>query len=167
MMKDFISEFNNLYNISEIIEKDNWDKFIGLNDSIIHQHTYKEELNSNENKMKNIINMITSRNLYRSIGELLIECSPSDCNSPEESKIKLEYDRENIIVDIVKISHSKNEQCNFYKEKNLIHRTIPDNNYSIIRVYVNDESYNNDALKLFSIISYQFASLPSSSISSS
>ena len=88
MMKDFISEFNNLYNISEIIEKDNWDKFIGLNDSIIHQHTYKEELNSNENKMKNIINMITSRNLYRSIGELLIECSPSDCNSPEESKIK-------------------------------------------------------------------------------
>ena len=55
-----------------------------------------------------------------------------------------------------------------YHNGNLVHILATDNQYTQIQLkgYSINQN-NNDALKLFSIISYQFASLPSSSISSS
>ena len=48
MMKDFIRGIDTTYNITEIIKNDDWDKFIQLNDSIIH--FFKETYDKNEMK---------------------------------------------------------------------------------------------------------------------
>ena len=105
--------------------------------------------------MKEIIESILSRKIYKSVGEIYIDEKVTD--------IKLEYDKENIIVDLVNLSKSK-EECKFYQEKNRINTTTsrPENEHNtLIRIYFKDEKYKGDAQKLFSIVSYQFS--PSSS----
>ena len=153
MMKDFIKEFDASYNITEMIETDDWDKFIQFNDSIIY--FFKETYDKHELKMKEIIESILSRKIYKSVGEIYIDEKVTDIN--------LEYDKENIIVDLVNLSKSK-EECKFYQEKNRINTTTsrPENEHNtLIRIYIKDEKYKGDAQKLFSIVSYQFS--PSSS----
>ena len=67
MMKDFIKIFSGLHSIDDVIQKDQWDKFIQLNDSIIYQHNLNEGLQSDEIKMKEIIHNIMTRSIYKSV----------------------------------------------------------------------------------------------------
>ena len=148
MMKDFIRGIDTTYNITEIIKNDDWDKFIQLNDSIIH--FFKETYDKNELKMKQIIESILSRKIYKSVGEIYID--------KKVTEIKLDYNKENIIVDIVNFSKSE-EECKFYREKNIINISSSTENEgnTIIRIYIKDEKYKGEAQKLFSIVSYQFS----------
>tara|TARA_A100001037_G_scaffold301408_1_gene330850 strand:- start:12 stop:1193 length:1182 start_codon:yes stop_codon:yes gene_type:complete len=156
MMKDFIREFNNLYNIKGIIENDNWSDFIQLNDSITHLQTLKKDLNKNEINMRDIIHSITSRNIYKCVGELLIH---------KIYKPYLTYDKINIVVDSINISNSNEENCKYYKEEKYFSKEtdLINNNRYILRIYIKDEKYRTEATKLFQILKYQFSgSSPSS-----
>ena len=145
MMKDFIKIFSELHSIDDVIQKDQWDKFIQLNDSIIYQHNLNEGLQSDEIKMKEIIHSIMTRSIYKSVGEILLIT---------DTDIDFDHDEDKVIIDKVIISYNDYEKCNYYQEKNIIN-TIKDEEKEklcIVRVYSKDDKSKSGAIELFNLL---------------
>ena len=145
MMKDFIKIFSGLHSIDDVIQKDQWDKFIQLNDSIIYQHNLNQGLQSDEIKMKEIIHNIMTRSIYKSVGEILLIT---------DNDIDFDHDEDKVIIDKVIISYNDYEKCNYYQEKNIIN-TIKDEEKEklyIVRVYSKDDKSKQDAIELFNLL---------------
>ena len=145
MMKDFIKIFSGLHSIDDVIQKDQWDKFIQLNDSIIYQHNLNEGLQSDEIKMKEIIHNIMTRSIYKSVGEILLIT---------DNDIDFDHDEDKVIIDKVIISYNDYEKCNYYQEKNIIN-TIKDEEKEklyIVRVYSKDDKSKQNAIELFNLL---------------
>tara|TARA_B100001013_G_C24358295_1_gene343216 strand:+ start:105 stop:575 length:471 start_codon:yes stop_codon:yes gene_type:complete len=144
-MKDFIKIFSGLHSIDDVIQKDQWDKFIQLNDSIIYQHTLNQGLQSDKIKMKEIIHNIMTRSIYKSVGEILLIT---------DTDIGLDHDEDKVIIDKISISYNDYEKCNYYQEKNILN-TIKDEEKEklyIVRVYSKDDKSKPDAIKLFNLL---------------
>ena len=145
MMKDFIKIFSGLHSIDDVIQEDQWDKFIQLNDSIIYQHNLNQGLQSDEIKMKEIIHNIMTRSIYKSVGEVLLIT---------DTDIDFDHDEKKVIIDKVIISYNDYEKCNYYQEKNIIN-TIKDEEKEklyIVRVYSKDDKSKQDAIELFNLL---------------
>ena len=136
MMKDFIRTFSKLYSMNDTIQNDKWDLFIKLNDSMIHTYNLNDEL-------KKIIHSIMTRNIYKSVGEIL-----STENIPH-----IDYDKDKIIIDQIIIHYSDHETCKYYQEKNIINRI---NNHKekmyILRVYTKEDEYKDYAKEIFELL---------------
>ena len=145
MMKDFIKIFSGLHSIDDVIQKDQWDKFIQLNDSIIYQHTLNQGLQSDKIKMKEIIHNIMTRSIYKSVGEILLIT---------DTDIGLDHDEDKVIIDKISISYNDYEKCNYYQEKNILN-TIKDEEKEklyIVRVYSKDDKSKQNAIELFNLL---------------
>tara|TARA_Y100000590_G_C15739679_1_gene1019796 strand:- start:3872 stop:5059 length:1188 start_codon:yes stop_codon:yes gene_type:complete len=145
MMKDFIKIFSGLHSIDDVIQKDQWDKFIQLNDSIIYQHNLNQGLQSDEVKMNEIIHNIMTRSIYKSVGEILLIT---------DTDIDFDHDEKKVIIDKVIISYNDYEKCNYYQEKNIIN-TVEDKEEEklcIIRVYSKDDKSKQRAIESFNLL---------------
>ena len=145
MMKDFIKIFSGLHSIDDVIQKDQWDKFIQLNDSIIYQHNLNQGLQSDEVKMNEIIHNIITRSIYKSVGEILLIT---------DTDIDFDHDEKKVIIDKVIISYNDYEKCNYYQEKNIIN-TVEDKEEEklcIIRVYSKDDKSKQSAIESFNLL---------------
>ena len=146
LMKEYIETFDEVFNITDIIKNENWQIFIRLNDGMINLSFMRKDL-INENKIQaskkldQIMDDIHRRRIYKSVGEIITD-----------SKINIDgYDRNNIIVDTVKISYYGNENCKFIQERNILNKslTIVNNTKYITSVYYKSEKNKHDAEKLF------------------
>jgi HD superfamily phosphohydrolase len=146
MMKEYIRTFDEVFNITDIIKNENWKIFTRLNDGIINLSFMRKDL-INESKVEaskkldKIMDDIHRRRIYKSVGEIITD-----------SKINIDgYDRNNLIIDTVKISYYGNENCKFIQERNILNKslTIVNNTKYITSVYYKSEKHKTDAEKLF------------------
>ena len=131
------------FNISNIIQNDDWIKFNQLNDSIIYLHNFHTNLNEKECKMKEIIHNIMARNIYKSIGEIITK---------EDIIPTIDTTNDNIIIDKIVINYNDYETCKYYQEKN-IQNTISNSSDKlyILRIYTKgkEQKDHDEAMKIF------------------
>lgn len=131
MMKEFITRLGYEIDLSQIIDENQWDKFIQLTDSIINIIPHRWLLRQDReawppraqasawggggrwDNIQMIIKNIKIRNIYKCIGELITNYRP---------EIK-EETTDNVIIDIVKLSYYGKEECPYIKERNAIDTT--------------------------------------------
>ena len=144
MMKDFIKIYSNVFNLEEIISKGQWDKFIQLNDSIIYSYINNEDKEKSE-QMKDIISNIMSRNIYKSVGEII---------SKEKFIKNISYQKEKIIIDQIIINLNDYEDCNYYQKKNIINTIINEGKEKlyILRIYSKKEEYIKYGDEIFNLL---------------
>ena len=165
MMKEYIQYLDMIIDISKYITNDN---FILLTDNIIdlsvHWRILTEDpfstagkvvynnfnwskkkprkyIFEHQKKMERIIYNIKTRNIYKSIGEIITD-----------SKINIDgYDKENIIVDTIKLSYYGSEKCKYIQERNSINKslTIQNNTKYITSIYYKSDEYKKEANQLF------------------
>jgi len=165
MMKEYIQYLNSIIDISSYITDD---RFIKLTDSIVdlggHWSILTEDpfsiagkvvynnfnwsknkprkyIFDHQKKMEIIIHNIKTRNIYKSVGEII-----------SDSKIMIDgYDKENIIVDTIKLSYYGSEECKYIQERNSINKsfTIQNNVKFITSIYYKSDQYKKSAEKLF------------------
>lgn len=154
MMKEFITQIGYEIDLSQIIDENQWDKFIQLTDSIINIFPHRWLLRPDlENEwggggrwanIQMIIKNIKIRNIYKCIGELITNYEP---------EIK-EQSNDNVIIDIVKLSYYGKEECPYIKERNAIDTTpkkIIDDEY-VTSIYYKEDKYKSEASTLFTNI---------------
>lgn len=154
MMKEFITQIGDAIDLSQIIDEDQWDKFIQLTDSIInifpHRWLVRTDLENEWGgggrwaNIQMIIKNIKIRNIYKCIGELITNYEP---------EIK-EQSNDNVIIDIVKLSYYGKEECPYIKERNAIDTTpkkIIDDEY-VTSIYYKEDKYKSEASTLFTNI---------------
>tara|TARA_B100001094_G_scaffold190554_1_gene184503 strand:- start:4636 stop:5820 length:1185 start_codon:yes stop_codon:yes gene_type:complete len=148
MMKDFIKLYSQKYKVDKIIQRDDWDSYIKLNDNMIDFNEIADPLFGlvvDENiELKKIINNIITRNIYKSIGEIITD-SPIDFE---------DYNKENIIIDTIKISYYGREKCKYFKERR-INNTIDgwkDKDSYITGVYYKTEDYKQEAMRIYNLL---------------
>tara|TARA_B100001094_G_scaffold333003_1_gene407832 strand:+ start:4264 stop:5448 length:1185 start_codon:yes stop_codon:yes gene_type:complete len=154
MMKEFITQIGDAIDLSQIIDENQWDKFIQLTDSIINIFPHRWLLRTDlENEwggggrwanIQMIIKNIKIRNIYKCIGELITNYEP---------EIK-EQSNDNVIIDIVKLSYYGKEECPYIKERNAIDTTpkkIIDDEY-VTSIYYKEDKYKSEACTLFTNI---------------
>ena len=154
MMKEFITQIGDAIDLSQIIDENQWDKFIQLTDSIINIFPHRWLLRPDlENEwggggrwanIQMIIKNIKIRNIYKCIGELITNYEP---------EIK-EQSNDNVIIDIVKLSYYGKEECPYIKERNAIDTTpkkIIDDEY-VTSIYYKEDKYKSEACTLFTNI---------------
>ena len=139
MMKDFIKLYNKCYSIDKIINEDNWKLFIQLNDSMINLYNLDSRESEFYMKMSKMIQNIMTRNIYKSIGEILL--------SYDKNIDSILYDRDKVIIDKVTICYNDYEDCNYYQEKNILNKVHKEGKETlyIIRVYSKNKEYNQYA----------------------
>ena len=134
MMKEYIQMFDEVFNITDVIEGDNWSIFIRLNDSMINLKCKKDLINEEKversKEMDQIIDNIHRRRIYKSVGEIITE---------------------SIIIDTIKLSYYGSEKCKYIQERNSINKslTIENNTQYITSVYYKTEENKEEAQKLF------------------
>tara|TARA_B100001094_G_scaffold332585_1_gene405313 strand:- start:5245 stop:6447 length:1203 start_codon:yes stop_codon:yes gene_type:complete len=158
MMKEYIQGIDKILNINETIQNNNWDDFMKLNDSIIDIIYFinKDTLDTltivdlNYGKdgtvsiidgLKELIQKIRTRNIYKSVGEIITD-----------SVIHLEgYNRGNIIIDTVRLSLNGEETCKYVKARESVNKslTIQGNDKYVTCIYYKKEEYKDDAIQLF------------------
>ena len=145
MMKEYIQMFDEVFNITDVIEGDNWSIFIRLNDSMINLKCKKDLINEEKversKEMDQIIDNIHRRRIYKSVGEIITD-----------SEIFIEgYNLESIIIDTIKLSYYGSEKCKYIQERNSINKslTIENNTQYITSVYYKTEENKEEAQKLF------------------
>ena len=143
MMKDFIKLYNKCYSIDKIINEDNWKLFIQLNDSMINLYNLDSRESEFYMKMSKMIQNIMTRNIYKSIGEILL--------SYDKNIDSILYDRDKVIIDKVTICYNDYEDCNYYQEKNILNKVQKEGKATlyIIRVYSKNKEYNQYADGIF------------------
>ena len=143
MMKDFIKLYNKCYSIDKIINEDNWKLFIQLNDSMINLYNLDSRESEFYMKMSKMIQNIMIRNIYKSIGEILL--------SYDKNIDSILYDRDKVIIDKVTICYNDYEDCNYYQEKNILNKVHKEGKETlyIIRVYSKNKEYNQYADGIF------------------
>ena len=143
MMKDFIKLYNKCYSIDKIINEDNWKLFIQLNDSMINLYNLDSRESEFYMKMSKMIQNIMTRNIYKSIGEILL--------SYDKNIDSILYDRDKVIIDKVTICYNDYEDCIYYQEKNILNKVHKEGKETlyIIRVYSKNKEYNQYADGIF------------------
>ena len=148
MMKDYLKLLDSYINFSDIINKDKWNQFMILNDSIIDKIPFIEKMNGETSwlhaSMKEIIKNIKTRNIYKSVGEIITD-----------SKIKQnEYNNDHLIIDTIKISFYGIEKCKFVQLRKSINtsQTSQNNDKFITTIYYKSNEYKKEAEDLFNII---------------
>tara|TARA_Y100000768_G_scaffold332563_1_gene272233 strand:+ start:84 stop:575 length:492 start_codon:yes stop_codon:yes gene_type:complete len=157
-MKEYIQGIDKIININETIQNNNWDDFMKLNDSIIDIIYFinKDTLDNltivdlNYGKdgtvsiidgLKELIQKIRTRNIYKSVGEIITD-----------SVIHLEgYNRENIIIDTVRLSLNGEETCKYVKARESVNKslTIQGNDKYVTCIYYKKDEYKDEAIQLF------------------
>lgn len=133
MMKEYITSLDKCLSIQEIIETDNWNKFIEITDSIID---YPPSLC--EDISKEILHNIKTRRIYKLAGELVVSTNELFDDIPSEVT-------NNIIIDKVSIKYYGKEKCQFYTDRCIINKeTFSNNDLFIIAVYYKQEYCQGD-----------------------
>lgn len=113
MMCDFLQKLDPYISIKDIVENDNFEKFITLTDSITDCVYYIPNI---DKEIKTLVNRIKQRDIYQYIGEIV---------SPD--KIVFDCKKENdTIIDEVKIEYKGSEMCKYYQKKVSIGRSSCD-----------------------------------------
>jgi len=150
MVSDFINKIDGLIYIKKTVKEDNFEDFIQINDSIIDIVKYINNTTV-ENELVvdslELIDRIEKREIYKSVGEIELT---SDLYK-ENIFNKYTYDKDKIILDIVKISYYGKETCDFYTNskyrKNGVSKMYED--VFIISVYYKNKEYEKEANDYF------------------
>ena len=142
MMKDFIKLFSKIYSIDTIIKEDNWSLFNQLNDSIIHITNFTTCLPDEGDRLKEIIQKIMKRDIYKSIGEI---------HSAKDILNHTDYEKDKVIIDNIIINYNDYEECKYYQDKKVV-STIKEKEKEklyIVRVYSKKNEFNEYADNIF------------------
>ncbi len=138
MMKEYIHSLESCLHIKEIIESEQWEKFIEITDSIID---YPPSLC--EGVSKQIMNNIKTRNIYKSVGEMI-----------SDEPIQYVNNDPNIIIDQVRITYYGKEKYKLYKERNTIYRKelYMGKDLYVLGVYYKNIESKRDALEIVRLL---------------
>jgi HD superfamily phosphohydrolase len=165
MMKDYIKGIDSFIHFTEKIDNNQWDDFNKLDDSITNILYYIQIDNDKEKDDKekddkekddkekddkekddkeyllSLIKNIKSRNIYKSIGEIITD-----------SKLTLKgYNEEHLIVDTIKLSFYGKEECNYVQSRNIINKSlmVQNNDKYITSIYYKSDLYRDEAIRIF------------------
>ena len=113
MMKRYIQKIDILLGFSEIIELEDWEKYIKLSDNIINITPFLPK-SDKINELKKIIKNINERKIYKLIGEIISD------DKINNNIIKVLGTYDNIIIDSIKLSYYGKEKCKFIKNSKVI-----------------------------------------------
>ena len=128
MIKDYLQ----IHKVNEFISDESidvdgcFDLFLAMDDNIIYRSRMFAETETEDIKANMIINRINTRDIYKSIGEIIV---------PNYFEIK-KQETDKIIIDVVNINYHTNEVCKYYSERTIINKWNSNkNNIRIITVY--------------------------------
>ena len=137
MIKDYLQ----IRKVNELIDDDKcFDLFLTMDDNIIYQSRMVNC--SDDEKANMIINRINTRNIYKSIGEIIV---------PNTFEIQ-KQETDKIIIDVVNINYHSKEKCNYYSERKIIDKWKSNqlnNNIKIITIYYKKPDYKIIAKDIF------------------
>tara|TARA_A100001037_G_scaffold306625_1_gene353422 strand:+ start:2721 stop:3968 length:1248 start_codon:yes stop_codon:yes gene_type:complete len=126
MIKDYLQIYkvNEFISDSSINVEDCFNTFLKMDDNIIYKSRLLIETfdDQRDQKANMIINRINTRNIYKSIGEIIV---------PNTFEIQ-KQETDKIIIDVVNINYHSKEKCNYYSERTIIDKW--NNNKSNIRI---------------------------------
>jgi len=140
MMKDFITKIEPIFGIKEIVLTDHWGKFIELTDSITDLINFLPQ-NQIILDLIEIMYRIKTRNIYKSIGQIITE-----------NYYTIHVPSTNLIIDTVHIKYYGNESCKYYTNcKKMISRIKNDSlkDEFITTIYYKDKKYKTEAENIF------------------
>ena len=149
MIKDYlqIHKVNEFISNGSIDGDECFDLFLAMDDNIIYRSNGERPFTSPreecpDSKANMIINRINTRDIYKSVGEIIV---------PNTFEIeKLETDK--IIIDVVNINYHSKEKCNYYSERKIIDKWKSNqlnNNIKIITIYYKKPDYKIIAKHIF------------------
>ena len=144
MMKKYIQKLDILLGISEIIELEEWEKYIKLSDNIINITPFLPK-SDKINELKEIVQNINERKIYKLIGEIISD----DKINHNIVKVLGSYD--NIIIDSIKLSYYGKEKCKFIKNNKIIDNSNQQMNKDKykVTVYCKDDNNIDEIMELF------------------
>tara|TARA_Y100000996_G_scaffold163831_1_gene127325 strand:- start:1378 stop:1842 length:465 start_codon:yes stop_codon:yes gene_type:complete len=146
MMKEFLININNLINIKEMINNDNFDEFIKINDTITDVIHYMP-LNDTIVLLKEIMENINKRQLYKSVGEITF---PYSTTNPDPTTSFKKY--RDIIIDKIIINYYGKEECEFYsndKYKKIQDAGSKNKDILVISIYYKEPCNKEEAMEYF------------------
>jgi len=144
-MKDYIKLLIDVV-FGDSLYCDEYSGFLDLNDSILDMIPHWriigrfDEGDENEQNMKNIIDNIKTRNIYKCFGDIITD-----------SKIEVDnYDKDNIIIDTIKLSFYGKDKCKYMKHRSIDKTiSIKNNDKYITSIYYKSSEYKLEAGKIF------------------
>lgn len=149
MMKKYIQKIDILLGISEIIELEEWDKYIKLSDNIIDITPFLPKSNK-INELKEIIKNINERKIYKLIGEIVSH------DKIINNTIRVLESYNNIIIDSIKLSYYGKEKCKFIKNNKIIDHSNQQMNKDKYKVtiYCKDDNNLDEIIELFEALRF-------------
>ena len=139
MMKEFIEGIEPVFGIKELINSDDWERFVELNDSFV-DIVYFIPTNLETKFLIDIIQRIKTRDTYKTVGYIV-----------KNNYMNIHPINENIFADCVKIKYSEKEECKYYQNGKKFYEFTENSSMRdeyILNIFYKDKKYKSEAKKI-------------------
>ena len=139
MMKEFISGIEPVFGIKDIVNTDNWERFLEITDSFI-DIVYFIPTSRETKFLTDILYRIKTRDTYKTVGCII-----------KNNFIDVHPINTNIIADCVRVKFLGSEKCKYYRNGKTIFE-FTENEFMkdeyILNIFYKEKKYKDDAKKI-------------------